>query len=211
MSSHTPSRKYFNALAQPSPNEARSGRLKTRARLSDNNLHTRTLKQKGKGERLLALFNCLKWPEMRAVAAELIARVHEGHASGRFRIPVVDFARVFAPGASPAELSKVATRGDMQFVADSDAGGAFTLGEGERALFDLRREGLVMRVPARMSGRYEVRPEAFRVTFNEGEELEGCKRLLLLVCNRVLEVEVSTRRVDVRLSVNMLDLCVEFD
>ena len=158
----------------------------------------------------MALFDCLKWPEMRGVALELIGRVHEGHARGRFRIPVVDFVRVFSPGASPEELRKVAERGDLYFTADSAAGGAFTLAEGERALFDLHRDGLVMRIPRRVSGRYELLPEAFRVNFNKGEELEGCKRLLALVCNRVRTVEVTPRRVDVRLNVKMLGLCVEF-
>lgn len=158
----------------------------------------------------MSLFNCLKWPEMRGVALDLIARVHRGHARGRFEIPVVDFVGVFSPGADAAELARVAERGGLHFAADSDGGGTFTLAEGPRALLDLRREGLVMRVPARLSGRYELLPEAFRVTFNAGEELEGCKRLGLLVCNRVTSVEVTPRRVDVHLKVKLLDMCVEF-
>ncbi len=158
----------------------------------------------------MSLFSCLKWPEMRPVTLELIARMHEGHARGMFRIPVVDFVRVFSPGAGPGELRKVAERGDLHFTADSAAGGVFTLAEGERALFDLHRDGLVMRIPRRVSGRYELLPEAFRVHFNKGEELEGCKRLLALVCNRVRAVEVTPERVDVRLNVTLLGLCVEF-
>ena len=158
----------------------------------------------------MALFDCLKWPEMRPVALDLIRRMHEGHARGRFALPVVDFLRVFSPGASLAELAKVAERGDLLFAADAHASGAFTLAEGDRALFDLHREGLVIRVPRRVSGRYELLPEAFRVDFNRGQELEGCKRLGLLVCNRVTAVEVTPRRVDVRLPVKLLSLCVEF-
>lgn len=159
----------------------------------------------------MPIFNCLKWPEMRDVALELIGRMQEGHARGSFSIPVVDFVRVFSPGASIAELAKVAERGDLQFAADAKDGGTFMLAEGARALFDLHREGLVMRIPVRMSGRYEIRPHAFRVTFNHGEELEGCKRILLLVCHRVLSVEVSQGRVDVHLPSRIFDLCVEFD
>lgn len=159
----------------------------------------------------MSLFNCLKWPEMREVARELIARMQEGHARGRFRIPVVDFARVFAPGAPAAELDKVAERGDLHFTADGESGGTFTLAEGARALFDLGREGLVMRVPVRMSGHYEISDAAFRIVFNRGEELEGCKRVLMLVCHRVVSVEVSTKRVDVHLPVKLFDLCVEFE
>lgn len=158
----------------------------------------------------MSLFDCLKWPEMRGVALDLIGRVHEGHGLGRFEIPVVDFVRVFSPGATPAELAKVAERGDLRFTADSPGGGAFALAEGPRALFDLHREGLVIRIPARLSGRYEVLADAFRVTFNAGEELEGCKRILLLACNRVTSVEVTPRRVDVQLKVKVLNLCVEF-
>jgi hypothetical protein len=160
---------------------------------------------------LMSLFGCLKWPEMRGAALELIARVREGHARGRFQIPVVDFLRVFAPGAREAELAKVARRGDLRFEADTAAGGSFALEEGARADFDLRREGLVMRVPRRLSGRYELLADSFRVDFNQGEELEGCKRLVVLVCNRVRRVEVTPRRVDVHLNVKMLDLCVEFE
>ena len=159
----------------------------------------------------MPLFNCLKWPEMRAVALDLIARMQEGHARGRFRIPAVDFLRVFAPGASDEELAKVAERGDINFTADSSEGGSFTLEEGERAVFDLRREGLVMRVPARLGGRYEILADSFRVNFKRGEELEGCKRLVALVCNRVRSVEVTPQRVDVHLNVKMFDLCVEFE
>jgi hypothetical protein len=159
----------------------------------------------------MTLFRCLKWPEMRGAAVELIARVRGGHARGSFRIPVVDFLRVFSPGASEVELAKVAERGDLSFEADSDAGGRFTLAEGRRADFDLNREGLVMRVPRRLAGRYEVLPNSFRVEFDRGQELEGCKRLVVLVCNRVRSVEVTPRRVDVHLNVKMLDLCVEFE
>ena len=147
---------------------------------------------------------------MRAVALELVARVHEGHARGVFRVPAADFVALFAHDARPAELRKVRARGDLMFAAESDAGGSFRLAEGERALFDLHRDGLVMRIPRRVSGRYELLPDAFRVHFNRGEELEGCKRLVALVCNRVRAVEVTPRRVDVRLSVSVLDMCVEF-
>ena len=159
----------------------------------------------------MSLFRCLKWPEMRGAALELIARMRVGHARGSFRIPVVDFLRVFSPGASEAELAKVAARGDLQFKADSRDGGSFTLAEGKRADFDLNREGLVMRVPRRLAGRYEVLTDSFRVHFDHGQELEGCKRLVVLVCNRVRSVEVTPRRVDVHLNVKMLDLCVEFE
>lgn len=148
---------------------------------------------------------------MRGVALELIAEMREGHARGRFSIPVLDFARVFAPGAQESELAKVAKRGDINFTAASKSGGSFRLGEGAPATFDLGRERLVMRIPARMSGRYEIRAEAFNIEFNKGEELEGCKRLLLLVCNRVVSVDVSAARVDVRLPGRIFDLCVEFE
>jgi hypothetical protein len=158
----------------------------------------------------MALFNCLKWPEMRPVTLKLIASVHEGHGRGQFSIPAADFLRVFAPGATDAELQSVAERGDINFQAESETGGTFTLATGKRALFDLRREGLVMRIPVRMSGRYEIRPNAFHIDFEEGEELEGCKRLLMLICNRVVSVDVSSTRVDVRLPNKLLDLCVEF-
>jgi hypothetical protein len=147
---------------------------------------------------------------MRSVALELIARMHEGHARGRFSIPVVDFARVFAPGARETELTKVAGRGDLHFTAANESGGTFALAAGPKATFDLGREGLVMRIPERMSGKYAVRARAFSIVFNRGEELEGCKRLLMLVCNRVVSVEVSDARVDVRLPSRIFDLCVEF-
>jgi hypothetical protein len=159
----------------------------------------------------MSLFGCLKWPEMRGAALDLIARVREGHGRGSFRIPVVDFLRVFSPGAAAAELAKVAERGDLQFTADSSGGGRFTLAEGKRADFDLNREGLVMRVPRRLAGRYELLADSFRVEFDRGRELEGCKRLVVLVCNRVRSVEVTPRRVDVHLNVKVLDLCVEFE
>ena len=148
---------------------------------------------------------------MRSVARELIARMEEGHGRGRFSIPVVDFVRVFSPSVSPNELAKVAARGDLQFTADSPEGGVFTLAEGERALFDLHREGLVLRIPARVSGRYVILPGAFRVEFKQGEELEGCKRVLFLVCNRILSVDVSNARVDVHTPNRIFDLCVEFE
>ncbi|HLL74553.1 MAG TPA: hypothetical protein VK421_04760 [Pyrinomonadaceae bacterium] len=155
-------------------------------------------------------FTRLRWPEMRAVALELVARVHEGHARGVFRIPVVDFVAVFSHDARPAELRKVRERGDLMFAAETDSSGSFKLAEGERALFDLQREGLVLRIPPRVSGRYLLRPGAFRVEFNAGEELEGCKRVLLLVCNRVLSVDVSGERVEVRSPRRIFDLLVEF-
>lgn len=161
--------------------------------------------------RIMSLFDCLKWPEMRGVAVDLIARMREGHERGRFQIPVVDFLRVFSPSASEAELAKVAERGDLHFTPDAEAGGEFTLAEGERALFDLHREGLVIRIPRRVGGRYALGPDSFRITFHPGQELEGCKRLVFLVCNRVVSVEVTPRRVDVQLPIQMLNLCVEFE
>jgi hypothetical protein len=160
----------------------------------------------------MSLFDCLKWPEMRAVAVELVARMHEGHKRGAgFSIPVVDFARIFAPGAHASELEKVAARGDIHFEPDGEKGGTFALAKGPRALFDLGREGLVMRVPERMSGVYTLSHGAFHIKFNKDEELEGCKRLVLLVCNRVRSVDVSAARVDVHLPSRIFDLCVEFE
>lgn len=151
-----------------------------------------------------------KWPEMRSVAHDLIARIHAGHTHASFAIPVTDFVSVFAPGADQRELAKLDARGSIRFTADMPDGGTFVLAEGARALFDLRREGLVMRVPARMSGRYTVRPQAFRIEFQAGEELEGCKRVVLLVCNRLVSVDVSTERVEVRSHRRIFDLTVEF-
>lgn len=160
----------------------------------------------------MPIFDCLKWPEMRDVALDLIARMHEGHARGSFLIPVVDFVGVFSPAAGESAAdAALAARGDLRFVADSPAGGTFTLDEGPRALLDLGREGLVMRVPARMSGRYVLSPAAFQIVFNRGEELEGCKRLVFLICHRVVSVDVSAVRVDVRLPSRLFDLCVEFE
>lgn len=156
-------------------------------------------------------FTRLKWPEMQRVAIELIERIHQGHAEANFAIPAVDFVGIFSPNASAAELAKLEQRGDLQFTADSADGGWFALAAGERALFDLGRENLVLRIPVRMSGRYEIRPQAFSVNFNAGEELEGCKRLFLLVCNRVVSVDVSHQRVDVHMPSRIFDLCVEFE
>ena len=156
-------------------------------------------------------FTRLKWPEMRAVALQLIARLHNGHARSSFTIPVVDFVGMFAPEAGESELAKVRARGDLNFTADTADGGTFTLAPGERALFDLGRDGFMLRIPERMSGRYAIYNGGFRVEFNEGEELEGCKRILLLVCNRVVSVDVNEQRVDVRAPSRLFDLCVEFD
>jgi hypothetical protein len=148
---------------------------------------------------------------MRPVTLKLIGRMHDGHREGQFSIPVVDFARVFAPGADEGEMAKVAERGDIRFTARTQSGGTFKLAEGAQATFDLGREGLVMRIPARMSGAYSIRPGSFEIRFKEGEELEGCKRLIVLVCNRVVSVNVSGERVDVRLPSKLFDLCVEFE
>ena len=147
---------------------------------------------------------------MRAVALNLIARVHEGHADGVFRIPVADFVAVFSHDARAAELQKVRERGDLMFAAESDTRGSFKLAEGERAIFDLHREGLALRIPPKVSGRYSLRPGAFRVEFNAGEELEGCKRVVLLVCNRINSIDVSGARVEVRSHRRLFDLLVEF-
>ena len=141
---------------------------------------------------------------------DLITRIHVGHGATRFAIPVVDFIGVFAPEATPAQTEQIRQRGNLQFAADSSDGGTFSLPEGERALFELNREGFVLRLPVRMSGRYAVRPNAFRVEFNSGEELEGCKRVLLLICNRVTSIDVSSERVDVRARNRLFDLHVEF-
>jgi hypothetical protein len=159
----------------------------------------------------MPIFSCLKWPEMRAVTLKLIERMADGHALGQFSIPVVDFVRVFAPGAIESELEKVAERGDINFRAEGDKGGQFQLATGTRASFDLGREGLVMRVPERMSGHYEISPNAFHIEFNRGEELEGCKRVMMLICNRVVSVDVSSERVEVHLPSKLFDLCVEFE
>lgn len=146
------------------------------------------------------------------MAIELITRMHEGHKSGEgFSIPVVDFARIFAPGAPASELEKVSARGDIHFKPGGESEGTFALAEGPRALFDLGREGLLMRINERMSGRYALSRGAFHIEFSKGEELEGCKRLLLLVCNRVVGVDVTESRVDVHLPSRIFDLCVEFE
>ncbi len=55
-------------------------------------------------------FTRLKWPEMRAVALELVARIHDGHSRTTFAIPVVNFVGMFAPEASEPELAEVRAR-----------------------------------------------------------------------------------------------------
>ncbi|GAC1398821.1 MAG: hypothetical protein NVSMB56_13780 [Pyrinomonadaceae bacterium] len=153
-----------------------------------------------------------KWLEMREVARALVARVHAGHAEGEsFTIPVVDFLKMFAPEASAEDVRKIAARGSLRFVVESANGGSFKLPTGERALFDLKREKLFLRIPPRMSGTYTVREGGFRIDFNEGEELEGCKRILLLICNRVLSVDVSDKQVRTRAPNPIFDLVVDFE
>lgn len=157
-------------------------------------------------------FTRLKWAEMRPLVLDLIERITSGHKRARFSLPVVDFVSVFAPGASMEELAKIESRGALEFAADSANGGTFYLPPGEPALFELGRENLSLRIPERMSGRYELYPEGFFVAFNDGEELEGCKRLLLLICNRVASVNVSSERVYIRsVKSRMFDLMVEFE
>lgn len=157
-------------------------------------------------------FTRLKWAEMRPLVLDLIARMNDGHARGRFTLPVVDFVNTFSPDASEAELAKTRTRGAIEFTADTETGGVFRLAEGAPALFELGREKLVLRIPERMSGRYELYAGGFLVAFDDGEELEGCKRVLLLVCNRVASVNVSTERVYIRaVKSRMFDLLVEFE
>lgn len=155
-------------------------------------------------------FARLKWSEMRPLAVALIERIRDGHAQENFTIPVVEFVRVFAPEAQEAELNKVARRGEILFKADSIVGGEFQLPEGEQATFDLGREGFALRIPPRMSGRYELFADGFRVNFNEGENLEGCKRLLILICNSIVSVDVTTERIYARGAVRLFDLLVEF-
>ena len=152
-----------------------------------------------------------KWPELRGVALELIRKIGDGHRREAFSIPVVDFVRVFAPGAAAEEFEKVSGRGEIRFVAAGVNGGTFSLAAGERATFELPREGLTLRIPERMSGRYEISADAFRIEFNEGEELEGCKRILVLICNDVRTVDISSKQVHVGFSNKIFDLCVEFE
>lgn len=156
-------------------------------------------------------FTRLKWAEMRPLVLDLIARMNAGHARAHFSLPVVDFVSVFAPGASMEALARTERRGALEFSADGASSGTFHLPPGEPALFELGRENLALRIPEQMSGRYELYPGGFLVAFNEGEELEGCKRLLLLVCNRVTSVTVSTERVYIRSAKSRIfDLLVEF-
>ncbi|MCV5180141.1 hypothetical protein OFC21_32500, partial [Escherichia coli] len=83
------------------------------------------------------------------------------------------------------ELDKVARRGDIHFVAEAEDGGGFRLATGESALFDLGRDGLVVKLPARpLSGTYGLLADGFRIQFARGEELEGCRRFFLLICHR---------------------------
>jgi hypothetical protein len=72
-------------------------------------------------------FTRLKWAEMRPLVLDLIARMTDGHAHGRFTLPVVDFVNTFSPDASEAELAKTRTRGAIEFVADTTTGGTFRL------------------------------------------------------------------------------------
>ncbi|HEX8071965.1 MAG TPA: hypothetical protein VF546_18600 [Pyrinomonadaceae bacterium] len=151
-----------------------------------------------------------RWPEMRPVAHALVAHVQAGHAAGPFTIPVTEFVGLFAPRATAAELAKLRARGDIAFTPDAPDGGTFALAPGARVLLDLHREGLVIRVPARLAGRYAVAADSVRVTFTPGAELEGCKRVLLLVCNRLASVEITHAHVEARSHHRVFDLLVEF-
>ena len=156
-------------------------------------------------------FTRLKWREMRPLVLDLIERLHEGHREPHFALPVIDFVRVFSPDASEDELTKVAARGSMFFVGDGESGGAFALAEGEQATFDLGRESLHLRIPPKMGGRYELFDGGFRITFTENEELMGCKRVLVLICHRILSVDVTTTHIHTHAPNRMFDLFIEFD
>ena len=83
--------------------------------------------------------------------------------------------------------------------------------EGEPASFALGRENLSLRIPERMSGRYELYDDGFFVAFGDEEELEGCKWVLVNICNRLESVNVSRERIHIRaLKSRMFDLLVEF-
>ncbi|MCP9494711.1 MAG: hypothetical protein MSG64_09675 [Pyrinomonadaceae bacterium MAG19_C2-C3] len=156
-------------------------------------------------------FTRLKWREMRPLVLDLIERLHAGHRERHFALPVVDFVRVFAPDASADELAKVAARSSMFFVADGESGGAFTLAEGEQATFDLGRENFHLRIPPKMSGRYELFDSGFRITFTENEQLLGCKRILVLICHRITSVDVTTTHIHTHAPNRMFDLFIEFE
>lgn len=157
-------------------------------------------------------FTRLKWAEMYPLVLDLIAQMNDGHTRARFSLPIVDFIGIFSPDASAEELAKTEKRGALEFVADAPNSGTFHLPAGEPALFELNRENLSLRIPERMSGRYELYPGGFLVAFNDGEELEGCKRLLLFICNRIASVNVSQERVYTRsVKSRMFDLLIEFD
>ena len=156
-------------------------------------------------------FTRLKWAEMRPLVHDLIGRMHDGHARKTFSLPVVEFVSAFAPGADAGDLERTASRGSIEFTADAERGGAFRLPAGEPASFALGRENLSLRIPERMSGRYELYDGGFLVAFDDEEELEGCKRVLVNVCNRLESVNVSTERVYIRaVKSRMFDLLVEF-
>jgi len=129
----------------------------------------------------------MKWQEMKPVAVELIRRMHAGHTGGEFAIPVIDFIGIFAPDAPAKELAKLEARGAITFLPEGKDGGTFTLAAGDIAYFDLGRDGLVIKIPKQMSGTYSLpSADSFRIDFTEGAELEGCKRIFILICNRVL-------------------------
>lgn len=156
-------------------------------------------------------FTRLKWREMQPLVFDLIERISAGQSEPHFELPIADFARVFAPAAPEQEFDAVRARGSIFFVPDSPTTGAFALAEGAQATFDLGREGLHLRIPVKMNGVYEVFDDGFRITFNENAELLGCKRVVVLICNRVTSVDVTRRFVRANAAQKMFDLLIEFD
>ena len=154
------------------------------------------------------LVECIARPELREPVVALIRKVSTAHASGGFKIALVDMFKAFGLSLGASDWTKLRGRREVSFTPRAESLGEF-INQG-RPLEMKTDDGLTLVIPERLAGEYVTTPTSLTLKFTEGAALRGCKRVFVLICQDIIKIDADEHKLYIDLPGEKYDLCFVF-
>ena len=154
------------------------------------------------------LVECITRPELRAPVMALIQKVSMAHASGEFKIALIDMFEAFGLSLKASDWSKLRGRGEVSFTPRTESLGEFINQARPQEL--KTDDGLTIVIPERLAGDYVTTPTSLTLKFAEGSALRGCKRVFVLICQDIIKIDADEHKLYIDLPGEKYDLCFVF-
>ena len=154
------------------------------------------------------LVECIARPELRVPVVALIQKVSTAHASGGFKIALIDMFKAFGLSLGASDWTKLRGRDEVSFTSRAESLGEF-INQGKP--LELKTDdGLTLVIPERLAGEYVTTPTSLTLKFTEGAALRGCKRVFVLICQDIIKIDADEHKLYIDLPGEKYDLCFVF-